>query len=317
MSASKNRGLLVDSGATSHIVNNDDGFIEEDENFKPQNHMIELADGTITKSDAKKKGTVLMNFTDENGVVRSNVLRNTLFCPNYPHNLFSVRAATAEGASVHFTTDHDELIWNDATYPIQREGKLYYLYKISTATPEIQSRTLNEWHRVLGHCNCADILKLEGVVDGMKITKKNEAHCSACVLGKQTVNRNRTADARAEKPIDFVHSDLAGPIEPVAKDGYRYSITFTDDYSNAIFVYFLREKCDAVHVIKQFIADAAPYGKMTRIRTDNGGEYVSDEFKEFLIEKAIKREPTAPAAHIKTEPRNELTERSMKWQDAC
>ena len=292
--AKTENGLLVDSGSTSHIVNEDKGFIEVDDNFKPQNHMIELADGTITKSDAQKKGTVKMNLTDENGEVRTTYLHDALYCPNYPHNLFSVRAATAKGAEIHFTADHDELLWDNVKYPIQREGKLYFLYKISTAIPDVQSRTLNEWHKVLGHCNCTDILKLEGLVDGMKITKKDDAHCSSCILGKQTVNRSRVPDLRAEKPIDFVHSDLAGPIEPVAKDGYKYSITFTDDYSNTIFVYFLKEKSDAVHALNQFIADSAPYGKMTRIRTDNGGEYVSNEFKQVLIEKAIKHEPSAP-----------------------
>ena len=127
--ATANNGLLVDSGSTSHIVNTDEGFVDEDKDFKPQNHMIELADGTITKSDAQKKGTVKMNLRDESGEVRTTYLHDALYCPNYPHNLFSVRAATAKGAELHFTTDHDELLWNDVKYPIQREGKLYFVFR--------------------------------------------------------------------------------------------------------------------------------------------------------------------------------------------
>lgn len=31
--------------------------------------------------------------------------------------------------------------------------------------------------------------------------------------------------------MEYIHSDLAGPVEPAAKEGFRYSMNFTDDYS--------------------------------------------------------------------------------------
>ena len=40
--------FLVDTGATCHIVNYDSGFISVDEHFNPENHYIELADGSKT-----------------------------------------------------------------------------------------------------------------------------------------------------------------------------------------------------------------------------------------------------------------------------
>ena len=287
--------LLVDSGCTSHIVNVDD-FVSEDKTYIPENHTIELADGTKTRSDAKKKGSVLVNLTDEDGIVRETVLDNVLYCPKYPHNLFSVRSATEqdEDTSVLFSARRDELKMNDMTFPIRKEQGLYFLYRVSTAVSDVQSRSLNEWHKILGHCNVADIMKLEGLVDGMKISNKDNPHCSSCVLGKQTVNRSRKADLRAEQPMEFVHSDLSGPITPVAKDGYRYAMSFTDDYSSAIYIYFLRVKDDAVDALKQFLADCAPFGKVKRLRADNGGEYLSQEFKNVLIEREIKWESSAP-----------------------
>ena len=50
------------------------------------------------------------------------------------------------------------------------------------------------------------------------------------------------------------HSDLAGPINPTAKDGFRFAMTFTDDYSGAIFVYFLKRKSDATKALIKFMA---------------------------------------------------------------
>ena len=66
--------------------------------------------------------------------------------------------------------------------------------------------------------------------------------CELCTLAKQSNQRNHEADT---KPFELVHTDLAGPIDPIAKDGFRYMIISTDDYSGCLFTYFLKEKSDA------------------------------------------------------------------------
>ena len=38
-------------------------------------------------------------------------------------------------------------------------------------------------------------------------------------------------DSKVTKILSLVHSDLASPIQPLAKDGYKYVINFIDDYS--------------------------------------------------------------------------------------
>lgn len=104
--------FIVDTGATSHIVN-EDNFINEDESYVPERHFIELADGTRTNSAAKKRGTVLIHITDSEGNLRSSTLENVLYCPTYPQNIFSVRSATKKGASVRFTPNYS----NDVAFP--------------------------------------------------------------------------------------------------------------------------------------------------------------------------------------------------------
>ena len=44
-------------------------------------------------------------------------------------------------------------------------------------------------------------------------------------------DRNKTLDCRATKILALVHSDLTGPIQPLAKDSYKYVIDFIDDFS--------------------------------------------------------------------------------------
>ena len=72
------------------------------------------------------------------------------------------------------------------------------------------------------------------------------------------------------------------------------AMVFVDDFSGAFGVYFLKNKSDTITATKQFLADTAPFGTVKRLRSDNGGEYVSDKFKSFLLDNHIKHELTAP-----------------------
>ena len=153
------------------------------------------------------------------------------------------------------------------------------------------------WHEILGHCNYKDILKLKDVVEGMKISDSSSSKpqdCNVCIEGKMSQSSNRNPDARATAPLELAHTDLAGPIDPVFREGFRYSIAFTDDYSGAVFVYFLKCKSDTIAATQNFLADTASYGEVKCIRSDNGGEFISQKFKSLLEKNKIKHEMSAP-----------------------
>ena len=106
--------------------------------------------------------------------------------------------------------------------------------------------------------------------------------------------RNWYPDVRATKSLEFIHSDLAGPISPISREKSRYVISFVDDYSGFIMVYFLKSKNEAVNATAKYLADVAPLGTVQRIRTDNGTEYTCSEFKNLMIKNKIKHEFSAP-----------------------
>ena len=68
----------------------------------------------------------------------------------------------------------------------------------------------------------------------------------------KVVTRNRSPDERSKKPFECIHTDIAGPIEPAAKDGFRYAINFVDDYSGITLIYFLKQKSDATRALQKF-----------------------------------------------------------------
>ena len=188
---------------------------------------------------------------------------------------------------------------------------VYTIYIYKNSVTQKRDESLEMWHRLLGHCNVNDVTKLEHVTQGMKINSHENFDCETCTLAKQLNTRNRQADTRATKPFELVHTDLAGPIDPAAKDGFRYTMIFADDYSGCLFTYFLKEKSDAAKATEKFLADIAPYGKVKtlnffedvfpkgdikRVRSDNGGEYISREFRDILMKHTIKHEFSAPSS---------------------
>ena len=81
---------------------------------------------------------------------------------------------------------------------------------------------------------------------------------------------------------------------PVAKDGLKYAVSFVDDYSGAIFVYFLKNKSDTVAATEVFLADSSRFGEIKRLRSDNGTEFTSDKCKSLMVKKQICHETSAP-----------------------
>lgn len=107
---------------------------------------------------------------------------------------------------------------------------------------------------------------------------------------------------QAKSPLELVHADLA------AKDGFRYTLAFTDDYSSRVFVYFLKAKNDTVKAAERFLADVSPFGNVKCVRTDNGTEFTGREFQALLNKKSIRHKSSAPYSPHQ----NGTTERN--WQ---
>ena len=125
-----NNCLLVDCGATTHIVNHDENFISEDPSFIPADHFIGLADGSRSNNIALKRGSTLIKLHNKEGKAVNVKLENELNIPSYTQNIFSVQSATKRGASIKFYQNHVELIAPDGTkFEIEQRGRLYYLYQ--------------------------------------------------------------------------------------------------------------------------------------------------------------------------------------------
>jgi transposase InsO family protein len=74
----------------------------------------------------------------------------------------------------------------------------------------------------------------------------------------------------------------------------RYFVSFIDDFSRRCWVCPIRRKTDVLAASKTFKARVElEYEKKIKcLRTDNGGEYTSDEFDNFCQYEGIERQFT-------------------------
>ena len=53
-------------------------------------------------------------------------------------------------------------------------------------------------------------------------------------------------------------------------------------------------KSDAYKAFEKFIADISPLGKVKRLRSDNGGEFISSNFNDVATKNNVRQEFSSP-----------------------
>ena len=154
-------------------------------------------------------------------------------------------------------------------------------------------------HRRYGHLNHQSLCQLRNkdMVIGLTLDASKPSFCEACAEGKSSRTKfpERTNKRRAGI-FELVHSDICGKISPKSLGGSEYFITFIDDHSRYVWVYFMKRKDEAFEKFCEWkLLVEKQYGeKVKTLRTDNGGEYTSSKLKAFLKSEGIRHELTVP-----------------------
>ena len=94
--------------------------------------------------------------------------------------------------------------------------------------------------------------------------------CEHCIYGKH--NRVR-----------FEHSDVFGHVLVPSLGKFMYYVSFIDDFSRNIWIYFLRKKYEVFAKFKEFkaLVEKQTKKKIKVLMIDDGGEFSENEFEEF------------------------------------
>ena len=291
---------LIDSGASSHMTKEKHVLTNFQEFEEPEN--VALGDGRVVK--ALGSGRVHMNMLFPGTEAKKAVLYDVLYVPKLTCNLFSVRAAVAKGNAVEFGPN-DCCIW-DENGKLRGKGsladKLYQLncQVVTIGYASVATTRSDLWHQRLGHVHESRLKKCvqNELVQGIDIARMTElSFCEGCLAGKMCRKPfPSVGEIRSTRKLQLVHSDVCGPMQTQSIGGAKYFVTFIDDYTRCCAVYFMKHKSEVLEKFKEFevtTTNAAGRGIGT-LRTDNGGEYLSSAFQNYLKEKGIRHELTVP-----------------------
>ena len=152
-------------------------------------------------------------------------------------------------------------------------------------------------------------LKKLGLVNSFDYDVSNEiCFCETCAGGKHHKRQMPTSSGtRSEELFGLVHSDVCGKISTKSIGGAEYFLTFIDDKTRYVWVHTLKLKAEVFDRFVEWkaLVEKQSGQKLKVLRTDNGGEYTSNKFEEFLKREGVLHECTVP----KTPEQNGIVER--------
>ena len=176
----------------------------------------------------------------------------------------------------------------------QTKGNLFYLElgECSCFITQVEESWL--WHKRFCHVNFDNMVKINKFkkVRGIPNLKKPDVGlCKNCQIGKMGKTSFKSKNYQYEDILEIMHTDLCVPIGVEHCTGEKFFILFVDDYSRMMTVMYLREKSEAFEKFKWYLARVKKEtGKRLKcLRSDRGGEFISNEFNNFCIERGIKR----------------------------
>ncbi|CAK9816176.1 Copia protein [Anthophora plagiata] len=312
--------FLLDSGASEHITNRENVFSSFEE-IKPPMKISIAKEGAFIL--ATKRGTI--EVTSDLGI--KGALRDVLYCPEVPHNLLSVRRMQEAGMNVIFNNTGEVKVTKNGQV-IMKGKKRNNLSTIDFQV--INGETLNNhqihsvinndyelWHQRLGHIGKSKFLELKNKqmvddVNRIETVVPNDSLCEACIKGKQarlSFEKAKNKD-HIKRPLFIVHSDVCGPITPSTINGKNYFVLFVDEYTHYCVTYLVTHKSQVFSIFKDFVTRSEAHFnlKVVHLYIDNGREYLSNEMKDYCVEKGISYHLTVP----RTPQLNGVSERMVR-----
>lgn len=181
------------------------------------------------------------------------------------------------------------------------------------------SRSLLEWHLILGHRDISTIRKMarEGHLEISKDDWDKSNGCSTCHKAKAFRNVNYSPSKPTTRPLELIHVDTNGPwaiptLSQKAAGGSIegsvinyipgksiYYVVFIDDFTSYAWTYFYSTKDEYIHALEDCILkmhNQSMHGhRIARIRMDGAWEFKSQQVREQL--EGVKFELSAPYAH--------------------
>ena len=96
-------------------------------------------------------------------------------------------------------------------------------------------------------------------------------------------------DPRTKSPFELVHTDVWGPSRSTSTLGFRYFVTFINDYSRCTWLFLMKTQVELFSIFQKFHAEIRTQCNIfiRILRSDNTKEYFSTPFSSFMSSHGI------------------------------
>ena len=292
---------VYDTGCGIHICNTVQGF-EEERKLSYGDQFLQVGNGSQVAVEAigvfhlmlpSGLELILNNCFYAPSIVRGVISLSCLLDLGFKHSIANKRISVSHNGVFYFSAISVNGVFeidmnvsknfNNSVFSISKKRKF-----------DLDSSYL--WHCRLAHIGKTRMQKLqrEGLLEN--IIDESFDKCESCISGKMTKKPFNNRVERATELLGLIHTDVCGPLRHVSRRGASYFLTFTDDFSRYGYVYLLKHKHEVFETFKVFKAEVElQLGKKIKaLHSDRGGEYVSQEFKDYLSKHGIVQHLTSP-----------------------
>lgn len=275
---------VLDSGASDHLTGNPSFF--SNLSSPKTTHHVTLANGSKVQATGVGQTSPLPTLP----------LSSVLLVPGCAFNLISISKLTKSlGCAITFTSD-SFFIQDRSTGRMIGAGSeshgLYYLQQPSSAICAAAAESPSLLHRRLGHPSLDKLKKMVPYLSQLE-----SLECESCQLGKHVRSSfPSSVNKRALHPFDVIHSDVWGPSRVSSILGYRYYVSFIDDFSRCTWIFLMKDRSELFSIFQNFCHEIeTQFDKKIRVlRSDNAKEYFSDSFNSFMKSHGIIHQSSCP-----------------------
>ncbi|CAL2278472.1 unnamed protein product [Prunus armeniaca] len=249
-----------DSGATIHVTNFLQGFKTK---RVPNKDDLKVFVGNGERVRVDFVGLASLEL--ESGLILELV--DVVYVPSMTRNLLSVSKLVKPNLQFEFNESSFSIFRNKSfiANELVIDGMFRLKCKLPNQTTEMitvisskqscNTESFTLWHKRLGHVSKErmNLLSIESILPPLNHHEKDKT-CIECAKGKLT-NLIKKGAIRSEKLLEIIHTDICGPFPVDTHDGFRYFITFTDDFSRYGYMYLIIEKSKALEMFKIYKAE--------------------------------------------------------------
>ena len=142
----------------------------------------------------------------------------------------------------------------------------------STKRLRFNEKSYSLWHKRLGHISRQIMERLikDEILPNPDFS--NFVTCVDRIKGKLTTKVRNAKTYRCIELLRDIHTDICWSFTSPTMGGYKYFITFIDDYSRCVFVELIREKPNSLEAFKEKV-ELQQGKKIKVVHYDRGGEY--------------------------------------------